>query len=463
MRKSTYIRFKITSILALLIIVAASCERDLSDKVEFATFPSNADIFIDGFSGGLDYNPFGGSKLDAFSVDEEVSYKGTASMRLDIPNFGDPDGAYAGAIFPDAAGRDLSGYDALTFWAKASQAATINAIGFGNDFDENKYLVTKTNLRISTNWKKYVIPFPDPSKLTFEKGMFWYAEGPENNNGYSIWIDELKFEKLGTIAQPRPAIFNGEDIVDQRFVNTTSQVTGLTQTFNLGSGVNETVIVAPSYFTFKSSNIEVARVSELGEISIIGTGTAKITATLANVAAAGSLTIEVLGSLEAAPIPIRDQSNVISLFSNVYNDVTVDTFNPFFQFSTTQNSIIDLNGDDIISYTDLNFVAILTESQPINAANMSHLHLDIYTPDAPAEFKVELRDYGANGVFDQAGDDSQGVFVVPSSQITTNQWISLDIPLSSFTGLTAKQHVAQLVLSGGLPNVYVDNIYFYTE
>jgi hypothetical protein len=36
--------------------------------------------------------------------------------------------------------------------------------------------------------------------------MFWYAEGPENGNGYTFWIDELKYEKLGTVAQPRPAI-----------------------------------------------------------------------------------------------------------------------------------------------------------------------------------------------------------------------------------------------------------------
>jgi hypothetical protein len=44
-------------------------------------------------------------------------YKGTASMRFDVP-VGDPGGSYAGAIFPDATGRNLTGYDALTFWVK---------------------------------------------------------------------------------------------------------------------------------------------------------------------------------------------------------------------------------------------------------------------------------------------------------------------------------------------------------
>ncbi len=92
------------------------------------------------------YFPFGGSKLDAFSVDTDTKYTGTASMRFDVPNVGDPAGAYAGAIFPDNGGRDLTGYDALTFWARATQAATINEIGFGNNFGENKFMVTLTNM-----------------------------------------------------------------------------------------------------------------------------------------------------------------------------------------------------------------------------------------------------------------------------------------------------------------------------
>ena len=64
-------------------------------------------------------------------------------MRIDVPNVGDPLGAYAGAIFPDYSGRDLSGFDALTFWAKGSQGATINEIGFGDEFTEDKYFVAR--------------------------------------------------------------------------------------------------------------------------------------------------------------------------------------------------------------------------------------------------------------------------------------------------------------------------------
>jgi hypothetical protein len=206
MKKTTNKTLAIGILFGFTSILISSCERGLSEDVDFATFPATSEVFIDGFSGGLQYFPFSGSKLEAFKVDGDMYYEGTASMRFDVPNVGDPGGAYAGAIFPDN-GRNLSGFDALTFWAKASQGATINEIGFGNDFGENKFLVSLNNLRISTVWTKYIIPIPDPSRLTFEKGMFWYAEGPENGNGYSFWIDELKYEKLGTVAQPRPSIF----------------------------------------------------------------------------------------------------------------------------------------------------------------------------------------------------------------------------------------------------------------
>jgi hypothetical protein len=59
-----------------------------------------------------------------------------------------------------------------------------------------------------------------------------------------LWIDELKFEKLGTIAQP--SISNGQDKVETQFKGNSVNMAnyGLTQTFNLESGLNQTVTPA---------------------------------------------------------------------------------------------------------------------------------------------------------------------------------------------------------------------------
>ena len=66
MKKSNYRDSKIIFLLGLILIVTVGCERELSDDVEFATFPKTAEVFIDGFSGGLNYFPFSGSKANAF-------------------------------------------------------------------------------------------------------------------------------------------------------------------------------------------------------------------------------------------------------------------------------------------------------------------------------------------------------------------------------------------------------------
>jgi hypothetical protein len=467
MKKSNYIYTKIIFLLGLVLTVTVGCERELSDEVAFATFPKTAEVFIDGFSGGLNYFPFSGSKANAFTVDNEVKYKGTASMRFDVPRVGDPGGSYAGAIFPDATGRNLTGYDALTFWVKATQTATLNEVGFGNSFGENKYLVTLTNVPLSTNWTKVVIPIPDASKLTLEKGMFWYAEGPENGNGYTFWIDELKYEKLGTVAQPKPAMFNGVDKQEPSFLGSTVTIDGLTQTFNLASGINKTVIAAPSYFKFSSSNNEVARVSALGVISVVGFGVAKITATLGGVKATGSVTIDASGSFGPAPTPTRAAADVISLFSNAYTNVPVDFFNGFYGGSTTKTSDIKLGADDFKYYTDLNYVGIEFKNPAVNATQMNFLHLDVWSRNATTtDFIVKIRDRGANGVIDTnvftggpTEDDKEISFTVPAALITPGQWVSINIPLTGDIA-TQKGNLAQIVFVGNM-NFLLDNLYFY--
>ena len=471
LRKITYLR--IILLLGLIFTVNVSCERDLSDEAVFATFPNTGEVFIDGFSGGLEYLPFDGSKQNALSIDTNNKYDGTASMRFDVPNFGDPAGSYAGAIFPDYFGRNLTEYDALTFYAMGSQAATINTIGFGFDFLENKFAVTKQNLRINTTWTKYVIPIPDPYKLTLEKGMFWYAAGPENNNGFTFWIDELQFEKLGTIAQPQPAILHGEDIEQTSFIGSKIDLSsGLTQTFNMGSGLNETVSAAPSYFTFSSTDVDVARVSELGIVSVVGKGRAEITAILDGVKAKGSLNIEVIGQFTPAPIPPFDPNEVISIFSDVYTNVPVDFYNGYYEpFQTTTSNDFVVNGDNVLNYENYNFVGIeFNQNVPtINASEMTRMHLDIFIPnsfDPESTLRINLVDFGPDDEFG-GGDNSIVSFTLSNNStpaLVSGDWISVEIDITS---LANRSNLGQIIfdalgdISPRPSNFYVDNIYLH--
>ncbi|MBE0423035.1 MAG: Ig-like domain-containing protein [Lutibacter sp.] len=470
MKNRKYIYLKNSFILGLFFVASVSCEREVSDEVEFATLPKTGEIFTDApiGLGSNFYFPFEGSKVTAWTVDENEGYKSNASMRFDVPNADDPDGNFAGAIFRvDGAGRDLTEYDALTFWAKASQGVTIGEMGFGTDFGENKYQVTKTGTSLSTNWVKYIIPIPDASKLFEERGMFWYSAGTQNTGGfgYTFWIDELKFEKLGTIAQPKPAIFNGADIVQQTFTGIDITIEG-TQTFNLGSGINQTVLAAPSYFTFSSTNVDVARVSELGVVSVLNAGTATITAILDGVKAKGSLTIESSGGFELAPIPTRNPSNVISIFSDTYTNVPVDFFNGYWEpYQTTKSADFVAEGNHILNYTDFNFVGNQFSNPTVDASQKSNLHINMYIPgEVPAnmDFLITIVDFGPDKA-DGGGDDTRQQVFFDKAKWVPNTWITLEFPIT----MTNKNNIGLIIYENinfsSLKNFYLDNIYFYSE
>ena len=479
MKIKEFINLKNTFLVGLIFTLSLSCDRhDDYDKLAQATLSTKGDIFTDlpiGMGSNF-YFPYGpdtnnpvGSKLTAWSVDTHVAYQGSSSMRFDVPNSNDPEGNYAGAIFRiDGAARNLTQYDALTFWAKASQGVTINEFGFGEDFYPNKYITTMKNVSIGTNWAKYIIPIPDASKLLQEKGMFRYSAGTQgtNGSGYTFWIDELRFEKVGTIAHANPSINGGVDSSQQIYIGSSITLSGLTDTFNMATGLNQTVSVAPSYYTFTSSNPAVATVSELGVITVVGSGTSVIKATLGEVQATGSLTLNSLGIFTPAPTPINPSSKVISLFSDSYNNVSVDFFNGYWGGSTTQTSLLNINGNNIQSYTSLNYVGIQTDSQPINATTMQFLHLDLFPRSvATTNFIIKIRDKGANGVInsDNNGnatlDDKEISYTIPSNQFTVGTWKSIDIPL---TGNIANQknNLALIVFIGN-NNFYLDNLYYY--
>ena len=476
MKNLKYINLKNSFVLGFFIAASVSCERNISDEATFATFPTNADVFIDGFTGGLDYLPFGGSKLNAFTVDAKVSYKGTSSMRFDVPNVGDSEGAYAGAIFKLASERNLTGYDALTFYAKGTVPGTINEIGFGQDFGENKYLVT-TNLQLTTNWKKYIIPIPDAAKLIAEKGMFWYSEGPENDKGYTFWIDELKFEKLGTIAQPRPSMLNGQDKVETQFLgNSVSMANyGLKQTFNLGSGVDQSVTPAPAYFSFKSSNVEVARVSDAGIITLVGPGSSKITASIGNVKATGSLTVNVPGSFPVAPVPTLAQSSVISVFSDKYTNLPVNYYNGYWApYQTTKGEQTIINGQNVLNYTDFNFVGTQLTT-PLDISQMTHFSVDIMMLELPTDIDLLLTfknentaatTFQQNRIGQSYQLDARAPVVFKDTDFKAGQWATIKIPIRPTAETSLDKTGVNLIIienikSSKVKTIYLDNMYFY--
>ncbi|MGB5981295.1 MAG: carbohydrate-binding protein [Nonlabens sp.] len=491
--KNLYTNLKICGVAGVAALLLIGCERDLSDDAVEALFPSTPDIYVDDPVNLTDeffesFDPNGGANPDGFNTTTEESYEGSSSIQISVPAPDDPNGGFIGGIFRDRGdGRNLTDYDALTFWAKGSTTANIDEVGFGVDFDRdfNPFAVSRTGLRLSTAWRKYVVPIPDPSVLTQERGLFVFSTGTMSSGGvgFDFFIDNLRFEKLGTIAQPRPSIFQGEDVFQQGFIGSQFEVTSLQETFNTVTNGDVTVNVAPGYFTFTSSDPSVAVVDENGLVEIVGASPMDmngdpiptiITAALKTgedeelLEADGSLSVNSIGQFNSAPVPDRDQENVISIFSDAYNNVPVDYYNGFFNGDgqTTEGGAPPLNiaGDQVINYTRLNFVGIgsFLNVQPINASSMTHLHVDINVQEV-MQGSDFIRLQLLNGV--QTGNETAGSFTLRASDLTTDDWEGFDIPLSNFSGLGGRDQIGLLffISDNTISNILVDNIYFYRE
>ena len=162
----------------------------------------------------------------------------------------------------------------------------------------------------------------------------------------------------------------------------------------------------------------------------------------------------------AAPAPGQNEADVISLFSDSYTDVVVDTWRTDWSSATLEDVTID--GSAMKKYSELSFVGIETVSQTIDASGMTHFRTDVWSADFE-EFKVKLVDFGADGMFG-GGDDVEHEITIPSP--AQGQWVSLDIPLADFTGLTTRSNIAQLIYVGapsGNNTVFIDNVYFYND
>jgi hypothetical protein len=438
-------------------LLLAGCSRDLS-LLDPAPFPSDPVIFSDGFAPGIGFEAFGGSKTDALSIDASTTFRGSAALRVSVPAPGDASGGFAGGAFVSNVPRDLRQYDALTFWVRASVPAQLNVAGLGNDnTGTSRFSAQRSAVPVGTSWRKVVIPIPLADRLSQERGMFFFAEGAESDAAYDLWIDEIRFETLGTIRNPRPSIASAS-VSDE--VGAQVTIGGAAVTFDV-DGADVTVEASPRYFTFSSSNTGVATVTDQGDVAVVGVGTATISASLGATQATGAVNVTAVSPpTEAPPAPTRDAADVVALFSDAYQTRTVDTWSAVWDQADVSDVLIA--GNAVKRYRNLAFAGIEFTSVPVDASAMSHLHLDVYVSDV-ASFRVKLVDFGANGVFG-GGDDSEHEITLSGSSnpaLTPNTWSSLDIPLSAFAGLTARGHLAQMIIAGSAPTVYLDNVYFY--
>ena len=452
----------IAIILVLSIIPVSGCDRDLTG-LDLA--PGNTDpiVFDDDFGASVEYGAFLYSDYNALSIDSEVRHSGTASLKVTVPDAG----SFAGGAFYTRQLRDFTVYNALTFWARAGKSSQINTVGFANDnTGTSKYMVEWQNVPVDTEWKKYIVPIPNPQRLRREGGLFFYAEGAEGGaSGHDLWFDDIRFEYLepGTITNPRPEMASASL---SAFVGAEVTASGTMTVYNV-NGTDQEIIHMPGYLTFISSNEQVAAVIGGEQVKVVGEGTASITATLSGVTVAGAIQLTAVPAPTVpAPDPTAAAGNVISMFSDEYDDIQVDTWSANWpDQADVQN--FSIGGNIVKAYTNLVYAGITFENDLIDATDMDFFHIDIWVPESVTFFGVKLVDFGADGAYLGAPDSEGRVLITSSSDpaLVKGQWMSIDIPIERFmngpSGLYMRDHLAQMLFESNNGTAFVDNVFFH--
>ena len=159
-----------------------------------------------------------------------------------------------------------------------------------------------------------------------------------------------------------------------------------------------------------------------------------------------------------APVPSRLQANVISIYSDSYTSVATD-FNPGWGQSGTVNATFNPTGTGTnyaLAYTNFNYQGTLLTTQ--NASSMEFLHVDVWCAANPTASILQVSPINGGGT----GTAETLVTV----NYTSGAWASVDIPKSSFTGMTWDSVIQLKFAANGAGsttpiNVYLDNIYFW--
>jgi len=448
-------------------------------------------VFFDGFDAGVTFVGFGGA-ANAVSVDTVEKNNGRNSLKFVVT--GGP--AYSGGAFVASVPRNLSAFNALTFWAKASTANALNVTGIGNDATGSQgFSAESLKIPLTGTWTKYIIPIPVPSKVTANAGLFHLAEG---NKNYTIWLNDIQYENLGASLVGPPTL-NGTNVGWEAGTTTVAvgaphQIPYAPNTVGFALPVlpnaGKLTNVSFRYFDLTSSAPSVATVSTSGLVTGVTAGTASITATLGGLAVPGQQAITVSGTAAAGPAapaaaPTVLPANAISLFSSTFTGTAADKSGNvdfwFAPWSGGGGSVTDftISGTthvvkkyELRNYIGIEFIGGPASTPPvapganeidIATPGMTHMHMDVWTPDG-SHLVIKLQDAGADSVVVN-GDP---VKLWPVTLTGKNQWISLDLPIGTAENQGAAwtgKNVAQIVISLDTPaaggTLYLDNLYFY--
>jgi hypothetical protein len=295
-----------------------------------------------------------------------------------------------------------------------------------------------------------------------------------------LWgqLSKVAYDNIGVIVPSTPLT-----------VSITSPIDGAT--VNTNFTINATAVVSPQtvtnvYFydgaTLLGNDTSFPYSLAVSNSSWTGSHVLKVVArdSSGNEATSADVTVNIVAAPQPAltyptknaPTPIWPVVSVNSMYtsSGTYTDRAGVSWFPWGDTSLRGNYAIS-GGNIVKSYLGLSYAGVelnpsYNPATAYDASGMTTLHVDVWTTANQLAIKMVSTINGAA---------PELIYDAASGVITSNQWISLDIPLSVFTNLNPALDLSKIdqllwIDNGDIPgpgvqrgDFYIDNVFFYNN
>ena len=387
-------------------------------------------IFSDTYNNisGANYNPdWQQSGFNA--ANPAFQPTGSGNSVLAYTNFN-----YQGIEFNSVQDISSMEYFHLDIWTVKGVIPTVSVISSGT-------AITKTIANGDGQWQSIEIPVANITGDLRRTIQLMFNGG--NGSSNAIYIDNIYFYKT-------PAA-EGEDATLSALELDGASVSGFTPNSEtylmpLLGGITAVPQITLATTTDVSATKVITQASSIpGEASVVVTSQDGSTTKTYKV----SFYIGA-PNINAPNPPVRVTSDVISIFSDSYNNIVGANYNPNWQQTGFNSADTEFqptgSGNSVLAYTNFSYQGIEFNSEQ-DLTSMEFLHLDVWT---------------VNGLTPSAVVISSGTEIPHSIANDDGVWQSIDIPVTDITGDITKAAQLKFIGGNGYSNdIYLDNIYFW--
>ncbi len=390
---------------------------------------------------GVNYNPNWGQA--GFGSANTAFDPGTGDLVLAYPNFN-----YQGIDFNATIPINAMEFLHVDIWVNGTFNPNIYVISSGAEIANP---ITNTG---AGSWISVDIPVAGITGNLSSAIQFKFDNG--NGSTDAIYVDNLYFWK--TASDPATDATLSDLQIDGATIPGFSSAT-TEYTYPVAAGTT----VVPVITSVTTSNAN-ATFNLIDATTIPGMAFVTVTASDGTTSQTYTVSIVAEGPSTAAPTPPgRPAADVISILSDAYNDISVDTYDTPWCPGTTTPLMIE--GNTLHKITGLGCEGIDFQSGRFDGTTeMTRFHMDIWTETdlQDKSFNIKFSDWaggsGEVGAYEYSATNAN--ILTPGNEGT---WISIDLPLSAFNvinGVDGTDFV-QFVITSNLGTVYYDNLYLH--